>query len=98
MTAYGLAVEHTLGDLTQWSGEAGETYFYQSELPYDVTQQNFGAPGYVGYRVNSTVTSHKAWVPKHLAPLPVITHPFRNCQPWPIVTRVHLARPRSVAT
>ena len=35
---YGLAVEHTLGDLTQWHGERGATYFYQSEMPYDATQ------------------------------------------------------------
>lgn len=35
--AYGLFVEHTLGDLTQWYGNDGEVYFYQSELPYDVT-------------------------------------------------------------
>ena len=35
---YGLAVEHTLGDLTRWHGERGATYFYQSEMPYDATQ------------------------------------------------------------
>ena len=37
MTAYGLAVEHTLGDQVVWKGDGGRTYFYQSELPYDVT-------------------------------------------------------------
>jgi len=57
---YGLAVEHTLGDLTQWSGERGRTYFYQSELPYDVTQ-SYGDAGYVGYRVNDTVRQHEAF-------------------------------------
>lgn len=35
--AYGLFVEHTLGDMVSWNGEHGEVYFYQSELPYDVT-------------------------------------------------------------
>jgi hypothetical protein len=35
-------VEHTLGDLLDWQGERGRTYFYQSELPYDVTQANYG--------------------------------------------------------
>jgi hypothetical protein len=35
--AYGLFVEHTLGDMTSWNGNNGEVYFYQSELPYDVT-------------------------------------------------------------
>ena len=38
VTTYGLAVEHTLEDLTVWNGEGGQVYFYQSELPYDVDQ------------------------------------------------------------
>jgi len=58
---YGLAVEHQLHDLVVWNGEKGRTYFYQSEFPYDVTQQNFGDPGYVGYRVASNVSTHNAW-------------------------------------
>merc|ERR1712070_779712 len=58
---YALAVEHTLEDLTQWNGEGGKTYFYQSELPYDVTQANFGDEGYLGYRVGSNVTSHEGY-------------------------------------
>jgi hypothetical protein len=37
-----------LKDLTVWSGENGRTYFYQSELPYCVSQAEFGAPGYTG--------------------------------------------------
>jgi len=36
VTIYGLAVEHTLGNLVEWYGENGDVYFYQSELPYDV--------------------------------------------------------------
>jgi len=60
VTMYGLAVEHTLKDLTQWSGDHGRTYFYQSELPYDVGQ-DFGDAGYVGYRVNDTVSAHSAY-------------------------------------
>ena len=40
--AYGLAVEHTLEDLTIWDGERGQVYFYQSELPYGVDQASFG--------------------------------------------------------
>jgi len=58
---YGLAVEHTLADLVEWNGDRGQTYFYQSELPYDVTQANFGDKGYVGYRVSSNVTEHKGF-------------------------------------
>jgi hypothetical protein len=61
VTAYSLAVEHHLHDLVVWNGERGRTYFYQSELPYDVTQDNFGTPGYVGYRVNQKVQNHNAW-------------------------------------
>lgn len=58
---YGLAVEHTLQDLTVWNGEGGRTYFYQSELPYCVTQAQFGTPGYAGYRVSPNVRTHGAW-------------------------------------
>jgi len=60
VTMYGLAVEHTLGDLTDWLGERGSTYFYQSELPYDVNQANYGDKGYVGYRVRPNVRAHTA--------------------------------------
>jgi len=61
VTVYGLASEHLLHDLVNWNGENGRSYFYQSEFPYDVTQANFGTPGYVAYRVNSNVTNHHAW-------------------------------------
>jgi len=56
-----LASEHQLQDLVQWYGENGQTYFYQSELPYDVTQDNYGTPGYVGYRVNASVQNHHVY-------------------------------------
>lgn len=36
VTAYGLACEHTLEEMTYWAGNYGKTYFYQSEFPYDV--------------------------------------------------------------
>ena len=58
---YGLAVEHTTEDLVQWSGSNGATYFFQSELPYDGTQANFGTPGYCGYRVMDNVTAHQGY-------------------------------------
>ena len=60
VTMYGLAVEHTLQDLTVWTGERGAVYFYQSELPYDVDQK-YGDSGYAGYRVGEGVASHDAW-------------------------------------
>jgi len=60
VTFVGLAVEHTLGDLVYWSGERGTTYFYQSELPYDVNA-SYGTAGFAGYRVADTVTDHDAY-------------------------------------
>ena len=35
-------------------------YFYQAELPYDVTQANYGDKGFAGYRVAANVTRHTA--------------------------------------
>lgn len=58
--AYGLAVEHTLKDLTTWNGDSGQVYFYQSEFPYDVTQA-YGDSNYVSYRVGSDVKNHIAY-------------------------------------
>ena len=49
--AYGLFVEHTLGDMVVWNGEDGEVYFFQSELPYDATQSNYADKGYHSYHV-----------------------------------------------
>jgi len=59
--AYGLFSEHSLGDLVQWNGNYGKTYFYQSELPYDVTQSNYADKGYHGYKVGDHVTSHHGY-------------------------------------
>lgn len=36
-------------------------YFYQSEYPYDVTQENYGNLDYVSYRVGNSVTQHEAY-------------------------------------
>jgi hypothetical protein len=60
ITIYGLAVEHTLTDLVQWSGENGRVYFYQSEFPYDVTS-DYQTNGYVSYRVLPSVQTHEAY-------------------------------------
>jgi len=51
---YGLACEHTLGNLLEWNGENGRVYFYQSELPYDV-DHTYGDNGFAGYVVNDDV-------------------------------------------
>ena len=54
---YGLAAEHTLHTQVVWKGNYGVTYFFQSELPYDVI--NNGYASYVGYELQrSTVTHH----------------------------------------
>merc|ERR1712151_891341 len=43
--------------MVAWSGNGGESYFYQCELPYH--KDSFSASGYVGYAVAPEVTSHK---------------------------------------
>jgi len=64
VTAYGLFVEHFQEYQTLWKGEAGTTYFYQSEIPYDVPQQALwthdGVKGYASYKVDSSVQQHEA--------------------------------------
>lgn len=61
VTMYGLASEHQLKDLVVWNGDRGQSYFFQAEYPYDVTQANFGDKNYVAYRVDSQVTKHKSF-------------------------------------
>ena len=39
VTAYGLFVEHHQQFQVLWNGNAGRTYFYQSEIPYDPPDQ-----------------------------------------------------------
>lgn len=64
VTAYGLFVEHFQGYQTLWNGERGSTYFYQSEIPYDVPNQGVwqqnGEKGYPSYKVANQVTTHTA--------------------------------------
>ena len=65
VTIYGLAVEHFQKYQTQWNGNGGRVYFYQSEIPYDVPNQaawmNGSEKGYASYKVADSVTSHSAW-------------------------------------
>lgn len=65
-TFYGLFVEHFQKYQTVWNGNGGTTYFYQSELPYDVPNAASWSPdgavnGYASYFVSEKVTSHKAY-------------------------------------
>jgi len=59
--AYGLFVEHTLGDLVSWNGDNGEVYFMQSELPYDVSQTNYANQGKTAYKLGNSVRNHHAY-------------------------------------
>jgi hypothetical protein len=65
VTIYGLAVEHFQQYQTIWSGESGQVYFYQSEIPYDVpnmaTWNSDGAHpnGWASYKV--LANTHTAW-------------------------------------
>lgn len=64
VTVYGLFVEHFQQYQTLWNGENGKTYFYQSELPYDVPYQkdwiaDNGANGYASYKVADSVKHHE---------------------------------------
>jgi len=60
VTAYGTAAEHmTGGNMVDWTGDGGEAYFYQSELPYH--NDSFSVAGYVGYAVAPEVKSHAAY-------------------------------------
>lgn len=66
VTAYGLFVEHHQQFQVLWNGNAGRTYFYQSEIPYDPpTQASFtsapGVNGWASYKVADGVTQHEAW-------------------------------------
>lgn len=67
VTIYALMVEHFHEYQTVWNGNGGKTYFYQSEIPYDVPDQaswmshDGTVNGYASYKVADDVTSHEAW-------------------------------------
>lgn len=59
VTIYGLAVEHTEEHQVIWNGNHGRVSFYQSELPYDVTQFSFGEKDYTGFVIHESVDHHE---------------------------------------
>ena len=66
VTVYGLFVEHHQQFQVLWNGNAGRTYFYQSEIPYDPPNQEQyssapGTNGWASYKVADSVLSHEAW-------------------------------------
>merc|ERR1712087_736348 len=44
--------------MVSWCGKNGRVFFYQSEMPYDVSGKDYGEV--VGYRVNSLADNHEA--------------------------------------
>ena len=67
VTMYGLMVEHFQEYQTLWNGNGGRTYFYQSEIPYDVPNQaswmshEGKVNGYSSFKVADKVTSFEGW-------------------------------------
>ena len=66
VTAYGLFVEHYQQYQVLWKGNGGRTYFYQSEIPYDVPDQTgwksaSETDGFASYKVGDNVTDHAAY-------------------------------------
>jgi hypothetical protein len=62
---YGLFVEHHQKAEVVWNGDAGRTYFFQNEMPYDPPNQaawkDGAGNGYAAYQVAESVSSHEAW-------------------------------------
>jgi len=62
VTVYGLFNEHHEEYQTIWNGENGRVYMYQSEIPYDVpNQEAWGPAGFASYKVGNEVKRHEAW-------------------------------------
>ncbi len=67
VTIYGLFVEHFNEYQTIWNGENGKVYFYQSEMPYDVPNQESWMShdgtvnGYASYKVADSVKNHELY-------------------------------------
>jgi hypothetical protein len=47
--------------MLEWNGENGSSYFFQSEYPYDVTQENYGDKNFAAYKVADNVENHKSF-------------------------------------
>ena len=80
VTAYGLFVEHHQQYQVLWNGNAGRTYFYQSEIPYDPPDQASYSSGvdangkringWASYKVAAGVVSHRGLGSRRLFRLP----------------------------
>ncbi len=67
VTALGLAVEHYQKEQVLWNGNAGETLFYQSELPYDVPSQSAWTSSTTDTMTHSTANGYPSYVVTNLA-------------------------------
>lgn len=67
VAVYGLMVEHFQKYQTIWNGNGGSVYLYQSEIPYDVPNQEAWMSmdgtkdGYASFKVCDEVTDFKAY-------------------------------------
>ncbi|MDD6491952.1 MAG: coagulation factor 5/8 type domain-containing protein [Firmicutes bacterium] len=67
VTIYALMVEHFQEYQTIWRGNEGKVIMYQSEIPYDVPNQDEfkshegAVNGYASYCVEDEVETHEAW-------------------------------------
>ncbi|HET9171852.1 MAG TPA: hypothetical protein VFN97_20610 [Actinospica sp.] len=65
VTMYGLAVEHYQAVQTQWNGNGGKDYFYQSEMPYDPPNQSSWmdgtSNGYPSMNIASSVSNFQGY-------------------------------------
>lgn len=67
VTIYALMVEHYHEYQTLWKGNGGQVFFYQSEIPYDIPNQESWMShdgtvnGYASYKVEDNVTSHNLY-------------------------------------
>lgn len=67
ITIYALMVEHFQEYQTVWEGENGKIIFYQSEIPYDVPNQerwrshDGKVNGYASIKVADDVQTHESW-------------------------------------
>ena len=67
VTMYALMVEHFEQYQTVWNGDHGKVYMYQSEIPYDVPNQEVWMShegqknGYASFYVDDAVDTFEAW-------------------------------------
>lgn len=99
VTIYGLFNEHHEEYQTLWNGENGRCFFYQSEIPYDVPNQEIwqsrgedgtARNGFASYKVANNVQNHTAlglWVYCYFRDAPV---KLENAIEAPVSEGIHI--------